>query len=312
MRLLITFMILGVSCAAPVVNRVDSGTTQTNANSKAPSQLITPGSSPAPAKIPASGPATADSESVSPPGNVSGALLTCSVLFPASTANPTTGVGCRFGSVDGARVPLTAVAEIANFDGVPPTGISMAIIPNPNIDWEVLYNFTAANPAASEQGAQATKIILNLKNTKDGQASANLEVQLSQVDYPLLEAWAPVCKGIDCAYREVSTGLTWSPSQGQSPDWDSAKARCDALVFAGLSDWKLPSLLESQKALSDKISSLANPIRLNLQLGTRYWTETLTAQGSLDAYTLDWFLPDLKSVLALPISSGNQDVICVQ
>jgi hypothetical protein len=187
----------------------------------------------------------------------------------------------------------------------------MTVQPKPNADWDVLYSFAGPNAAASAAGAEASQIIVHLQNTSSGQADASLQVALNQIQYPL-DRWVPVCKGDGCAYREQKTNLLWAPSDGIAYDWDGANAACEALVFGGFSDWRLPTSREQEQAYADSIKNLGAPNNLNFPSGTRYWSGTLTGQDASDTWTVDWSVTQGAPMLPLPNTTTTPHALCVR
>lgn len=250
-------------------------------------------------------PPQSENEAITPPGNVSGSFLTCSVLNYASPSNLTAKAGCRFTDSDGKRVAAEKVAEDVSFSAFPPEGVSVTIQPNPNADWDIIFSFKAANPDSLNAAIPDIEIAVDLQNPANGGGDSFLKVQLKTVDYPL-ESWAPACKDNQCAFREVSTGRLWARSSDRPSDLRSAIATCEALEFAGYSDWRLPSQTEVQRANANQINLLAARNRLSLHIGKSYWTNTLSGQNSPDAWTINW-----KDGSMLPLSKTKSTPLSI-
>lgn len=309
MRLTISLVIFVVSCSNPTVKKREKqppSSKQESENYEAgkgqdgkPKQAEG-GSSPK--TSPEGG-----SETISPPGNISGASLACMLYAPASDANPTTSYGCRFADNEGQRLSADKVAETFTFEAIPPEGVTVAVLPNPNADWEVLYSFTASTAEASALGAVQSKIVLTVQNTKDGKATDEIQTILSDVSFPL-ETWAPACQGDVCAFRQISSGLLWAKSPGLILNRSGAIAACEILVVGSFSDWRLPTEAEAQNAFTDKISDLSGSNRLNIRTDVRYWTDAVVAPANLNGITIEW---DGGSLLERPVTS-LQHTVCVR
>ena len=86
----------------------------------------------------------------------------------------------------------------------------------------------------------------------------------------------------DETVTDNNTKLMWTKSADLWGVWYYAKDECDALVLAGHSDWRLPSLYELKSLIdrsqSDPALPLNNPFT-NMQLEDYYWSSTKYRPG---------------------------------
>jgi len=122
----------------------------------------------------------------------------------------------------------------------------------------------------------------------------------------------------DGTISDRGTGLTWVKDPvtdlgtpfDAAMDFDTAIANCEALNFAGYSDWRLPNIRELQSIIDYGLNSpCMDPIFTTLQ--TFYWTSTTYSGWAPGAWALDFgyspVMGDAKtnSHWARPVRAGQ-------
>ncbi len=91
-------------------------------------------------------------------------------------------------------------------------------------------------------------------------------------------------------WKKCSQGLTGNDCKIGSPSlrvWAKAKMDCDDLVFAGSSDWRLPTLKELQSIVnSQSYEPAINKTFFVNTLNDPYWTETSPARYLASRFTV--------------------------
>lgn len=91
-------------------------------------------------------------------------------------------------------------------------------------------------------------------------------------------------------WKQCTQGMSGSDCKTGSPSlriWSKARTECDDLVFAGKSDWRMPTLKELQSIVNTKGFDPA--INKNFFLNTSdspYWTETSPAEYVASKFTV--------------------------
>jgi hypothetical protein len=85
------------------------------------------------------------------------------------------------------------------------------------------------------------------------------------------------------------TGLSWQDTVPTTArDFDGANAYCDALVYDGLSDWRLPTRIESISIMSFKPgfdeTAVAGPAFSSVAGAPCFWTSSRRAQSTTSAF----------------------------
>jgi hypothetical protein len=107
------------------------------------------------------------------------------------------------------------------------------------------------------------------------------------------------------------TGLMWqdsSESKSIKRDWERAKVYCADLVFAGFSDWRLPSIKELQSIVDVTKYKPAIIEGFKNITSDHYWSSTRTAPDSDNA----WYVQFENGFTFVNCKSEKRYVRCVR
>jgi hypothetical protein len=120
----------------------------------------------------------------------------------------------------------------------------------------------------------------------------------------------------ECVYTDKITRLSWGEYVDDGidyPDWDEAIAFCDTLVFAGFSDWRLPTQIEMSQAYAHGINNLQSA-NFWSSLNKSFWTSTTYNDSGTTTKAFYSYLgyggsaPSLKD----NTNAGVTSVLCVR
>lgn len=96
-----------------------------------------------------------------------------------------------------------------------------------------------------------------------------------------------------CAESVVTdseTGLVWEYDYATDKDWQQAKDYCEALVYAGYDDWRLPTMEELRTLVNKNLSGPASDFP-DIP-ATRFWSSTTCDEYPANAWGVNFYLGD--------------------
>ena len=120
------------------------------------------------------------------------------------------------------------------------------------------------------------------------QLVANLAVAAA----PIKAGWQDVttggCSAKSCRFKDMVSGLEWSPLISKGSNWDKAKALCAKLVHDGLSDWRLPSKDELLGAHEHGIGKAATEHWITpTEMGEWFWSSSTLSYDTTFAWNVN-------------------------
>lgn len=220
---------------------------------------------------PAATDTTQESESVTLPTAITGALLTCATI--ESNDKVEVRVACRYENANKVRVPLSSIASAQKFsyDGVLPAGITVSL-QAADANYEVYFTFSGANFATLDALVKKVRFNVELKGLSNGDPDKTIGGKGNDIAQPPAKRWVRDAKsdkngnglcdtGESCIF--VGNGLMWIRDGGTPRNHVNASLVCNDLMDT-YDDWQLPALNSMKMAYEKNIWELADPSLLNL------------------------------------------------
>lgn len=200
-------------------------------------------------------PATSDPEAVSPPAQITGALLHCGILLEASDALPTAQIGCRLDDKDGNRIDSLKLGAKAEYSATAvPVGIKVTQR-DPTLairDYDSIFDIAGANKGQVQDALNKTQFRVELKGVIRGEALGTIVASLNPTDSEIKRGdWLSFLSNASPTYIDLSTSLVWALDNGTGYTLAEGNTHCNDLIYAGSSSWRLPTITELQTAKLD-------------------------------------------------------------
>jgi len=298
---IVTLLILGLA-VAPLACKSDtkiSGTVKER-ESKAPAEQEAKNGDQQPITT-----NSVDTETVTAPNAITGALLTCATI--EATDKVEVSVGCRYENANKVRIPASAIAKTHTFAyaGTLPSGIIVTQLPA-DASYEVIYSFSGANFASLDNLVKTIQFSVQLSGLVNGDPDKTIGGKGNDIALPPPPRWVRekstdangngICDGSEtCIY--VGNGLMWLRDSNVPKGHVDASLTCQNLT-APFSGWYLPTTTNMKIAYEKGIWDLAEASMLNIA-DSQYYSNQGPIPGSTPA------LPN-GTIFTVSYKTGNQ------
>lgn len=214
---------------------------------------------------------TQESESVTLPTAITGALLTCATI--ESNDKVEVKVACRYENANKVRVPLSSIASSQKFsyDAVLPAGITVTL-QAADANYEVYFTFSGANFATLDALVKKVQFNVELVGLSNGDPDKTIGGKGNDIAQAPAKRWVREAKsdknsnglcdtGESCIF--VGNGLMWIRDGGTPRNHVNATLVCGDLNDV-YDDWQLPGINSLKMAYEKNIWELADASLLNL------------------------------------------------
>jgi hypothetical protein len=246
-----------------------------------------------------------ESETVTLPTAITGALLTCATI--ESNDKVEVRVACRYENANKVRVPLSAIASEQKFsyDSVLPAGITITL-EAADANYEAYFVFSGASFATLNALIKTVRFEVELIGLTTGDPDKTIGGKGNVLAQAPVKRWVRDSKsdangnglcdtGESCIF--VGNGLMWLRDTGASQNHMLSSQACNAATDT-YDDWFTPDLNSLKMAFEKNIWELADPALLNLGDGDYY-----SSQGPVPAAGVE---AALNNVYTYNLKTGNQ------
>jgi len=235
-----------------------------------------------PSRAQSAAPPMDDTDKVSAPVPITGVYLQCVSLLSATDTNFLSSVGCRTVNDAKVRVPLTAIADSAQYSYITPNPVDVSLSMRQPIigeeEFDSIFEARGLDKVSTQVASQNTRILVKLNGLIVGGGTADKSslirdaIEASALVDASEGGWSRRCSHGECEYIDTVTGISWSSDLGNQHTYTEAKILCDSLVSMEHSDWHLATASQLATAHSNNINSEAI---LNGEIGVKigtYWS----------------------------------------
>jgi len=216
-----------------------------------------------------------DSEAVSIPSSISGALLHCAIASDPAIVEPLVVVGCLFKDDGGKRIPVQQIAKTTVFSFDKPKGSLVPVSVQPLVDtsdYDVAYFFDGKDKEESTQVAKETVAKVAFKDLLSGDADKGISVKIGNILETAIAYIKELKAKTESAYATVSLAASDAKDSvvagaGEAKDSvvNGAGEAKDSIVTGAISAQEAAAKKAAEiKAAADKKAAEAEEIFKNV------------------------------------------------
>lgn len=197
-------------------------------------------------------PETGEDESASRPSPITGAFLRCGILLDATDSLPTTEVGCRIEDKDANRIDPASLGLRAIYAAINvPNGVKVAqrILTSAIRNFDILFDFQAASKLLVQDAVNKAVFTVDFNTIIENRPIGSQNSTLPQAKATVKRGdWISFLTDASPTYMDASTSLVWALDDGKGYTLEEGESHCNDLIYAGNSNWRLPTITELQTA----------------------------------------------------------------